>query len=152
MGLFAKRQSDQSWLAAIKPSYDTAYSLMADLNQAMDNASVEDQIIAIRNVVVYLPAIADVVKSIAGPSSSEARHAAKLLNSALKNYVDGAKAGANFFRDMASGPGARALTETGMVRRAAVSRLVFSESIFKELIKSGRNDLERVCSYLSRAG
>lgn len=151
MGLFAKHQTDQAWMSSMKTSYEAAYSLIADLNQAMDKDLVEDQIIAIQKMLAYLPAIADIVKSIPGPSSSEARHAAKLLNSALKKYVDGARSGALFIRDVASGPGARALRGTGMARRAAVGRLAFSESVFKELIRSGRNDIEQVCAYLAGA-
>jgi len=105
MGLFTKRQTDQSWLAAIRPSYEAAHSVISDLNQAVDDDSAVEQFKGIQRVLNQLPLVAKAVKQVPEPSSPEARQAHIALKSALKNYIKGAKHGATFFQDMVGGPG-----------------------------------------------
>lgn len=150
MGLFTRRQTDQSWLDAIRPSYEAANSVISDLNQALDDDSHAEQFEGIQRVLNQLPLVAKAVKQVPEPSSLEARQAHKALKSALKNYIDGAKQGATFFQDMHGGPGQRVLNETGFARRAATSRLVFSQTAFLELAKSGRNQFEKLSNYMLR--
>ena len=149
MGLFAKRQSDESWLAEIKPSFDAALPLISTLDVALDNDALEDQYSAVQHVVQFLPLVQKSVKQIRGPSSSQAQHVHKSFKLALNKYVDSAKQGLLFFRDLGGGPGQRASGETGMARRAAVGWLTFSETMFKEIAKTGRNHKDVVSSYLN---
>ena len=106
---------------------------------------------AVRHALDYLPLVQKAVKQIRGPSSPQAQQVHKLFKSALREYVDGAKQGLIFFRDMAGGPGQRAAHETGMVRRAATGRLVFSMSMFEGLAKSGRKHMDLVSSFLGKS-
>lgn len=151
MGLFTKRQPDQSWRSDIQPSYEAALTVITDLDQALDDNSLEGQFIAVQRVLNQLPRIATAVKQVPEPTSREARQAHKALKSALRTYVDGAKAGATYFKDMSGGPGQRVVNETGMARRAAAGRLVFNQSFFLRIVKSGREKMEQCKSMIQQA-
>ena len=148
MGLFTKRQSDKTWLADIRPTYEAVFSIASQLNQALYEDSIQEQFDGVEHVLNQFPIVVQNVKQIPKPESAEARQVLK----ALKYYIDGAKQGRIFFKDIAGGPGDRAANETGMVKRMAGSRLMFSQSMFKDLTKTGRSELEKVSDFLLKAG
>ena len=149
MGIFQSNQSDEEWLAEIRPPYDAASAAMRELDRALDGDSLEDRYAAVQRVLEYLPLAENSVKQIRSPSSTEAQQAHKKFKSALKNYKAGAKQGALLFKDMAGGPGQRAANETGYARRAAVGRLAFNDSLLRSLARSGNEDLEVVSRFLA---
>ena len=152
MGSFTKRQSDQTWLADIKPTYEAVFSIASQLNQALDEDSIQEQFDGVERVLNHFPLTMQSIKQVPDPSSVEARKAQKALKKALRYYINGAKQGRILFKDMPGGPGDRASNETGLARRAAVSRLVFSESAFREFTKTGRRELQKVSDYLMQTG
>lgn len=106
---------------------------------------------AVQRVHDYLPLVEKSVKQIRSPSSSKAQQAHKKFKSALRNYTEGAKQGARLFKDWAGGPGQRAANETGFARRAAVTRLTFSDSILRSFAQSGSEDLQVVSRFLAES-
>lgn len=148
MGLFSKSVTDEEWLVQAKPLYNAALPFMTSLNEAVANESIEDEINAVKDAFPKLPVIAEAVKKLPSPTSSEACRAKKDLESAMKCYVDGIKQGAKFFADLAGGPGER-LQWGGVSTRAAASRLAFGKTMFEELVKSARKSLEKTTAYFS---
>lgn len=103
---------------------------------------------AVQHAFPKLPVIAEAIRQLPSPTSSEARRAKKNLESAMKCYVDGIKQGARFFGDLAGGPGER-LHWGGVSTRAAAGRLAFGKTMFEELVKSGGKSLEEATAYFS---
>ena len=93
MALFGKEQSDEEWLAEIRPRYDTASAPMHQLDRALNGNSLrlnlvylgfselirltaflresrEDRYTAVQRVLEYLPSVENSVKQIRRPSST----------------------------------------------------------------------------------
>lgn len=148
MGIFGNNQSDAEWLTLIRPPYHAASEPMRELDRALADGSRENQHTAVQHVLDRLTFVENTVKKIRSPSSNEAQHVHKRFKSALNNYRSGARQGALFFKDLAGGPGQRAIHETGVARKAAVSRLVFNESLLRNLAQSGSKDMDAVSRFL----
>ena len=148
MGLFSKSVTDEEWLAQAKPLYNAALPLATALNEAVANESIEDEISAVQDALRKLPVIAEAIKGLPSPTSSEARRAKKKLESAMKCYVDGIKQGARFFGDLSGGPGER-LQWGGVSTRAAAARLTFGKTMFEELVKSAGKSINEATAYFS---
>lgn len=148
MGLFSKSVTDEEWLAQAKPLYDVALPYMTALNNAVVNESPEDGANAVNDALPKLPVIAQAIKKLPSPTSSEARRAKKNLESAMRCYTEGIKQGAKFFADLGGGPGDR-LHWGGISTRAAAARLVFGKTVFESLVESGRKSLEQATAYFS---
>jgi hypothetical protein len=149
MGLFSKTINDEEWFRQVDPLYRTALPFIVSLDEAMEEESLENQFVAIQNGLNRLPIVAEAIKRIPTPTSSEARQAKKNLESAMKEYIDGMKQGAIFFKDLGGGPGER-LQSGGVARRAASARLTFSKSFFENLIDSGHKHMAQASTYLSK--
>ena len=147
---FTKRQSDQQWKQDIQPLSDAACAAMRELDQALDEESVEKEYLAIQTIATTLPHVLKQVKRVPRPTSNGARQAEKQLRSALMKYIDAAKQGNIFFKDMSGGPGQRARQETGLPQRAAAGRLVFSQTMFKTLAESGQTYMKRCSVFFGR--
>lgn len=52
MGLFGKNQSDEEWLAGIRPPYDAASSAMLEFDRILSGDLREDQYAAVHPVSV----------------------------------------------------------------------------------------------------
>ena len=148
MGLFSKSVTDEEWLAQAKPLYNAVLPLATALNEAVANESIEDEISAVQDALHKLPVIAEAIKRLSSPTSSEARRAKKSLESAMKCYVDGIKQGARLFKDLSGGPGKR-LHWGGVSSRAVAARLTFEKTVFEELVKSARKSLGEATAYFS---
>lgn len=148
MGLFSKSVTDEEWRSQATPLYQAALPLTTALNKAVANESIEDEISAVQDALHKLPVIAEAIKRLPSPTSSEAHRAKKVLESAMKCYVDGIKQGARFFRDLSGGPGDR-LHWGGVSSRAAAARLTFGKTMFEELIKSAQKSMEEATTYFS---
>ena len=151
MGLFSKSIPDEDWLLQASPSYEAARPLGIALSDAIRQENLEAQITAAQDVLQKFPVIRDAVKRLPSPTGAEARQAKKNLESALKNYVDGAGQGTRLFRDMAGGLGER-IASGGFAARAATGRFAFQKSIFDEIVSKAARAMEQASKFLSRRG
>lgn len=148
MGLFTKRQNDRTWSKEFQTLYHEAKTLILGLDQALQNSSYDDLSVLVPRVREDFPQLHKSIKQIRSPYSPQAQVAHKSFKSALKNYINSAKQGEIFLKDLTSGPGQRLVNETGFAKRAAAGRLAFSESAFRSFADSGIQDFLRVAQFL----
>jgi hypothetical protein len=146
MGLFGKSVTDEEWLAQVKPLYQAVLPLARALEGAVANESIDDEVSAVQDALHKLPTIAESIRALRAPTSSEARRAKKHLDSAAKGYADAVKQGAKFLKDLAGGPGER-MHWGGVSTRAAAGRLAFEQTMFQELVKGARKPMEEASAF-----
>ncbi len=148
MGLFRRSINDEEWQRQVMPSYQAGLALASSLDTAIEDELVGDQIEAMEQILRDFPEIIQMLKVLPDPASAQARQAKENLERALKGYVDGAKKGLRFFRDVVGGPGER-LQRGGFSTRAAASRLAFEQGLYQEIIKTARKRMDQVIVFFA---
>ena len=140
---------DQDWLQEVLPLFEAAKSLGVALSESIRNENIEDQIRIVQDILKKLPIIRNTIKDLPNPASAAAREAKKNLESALRDYEEGAKQGAKLYRDLAGGLGER-LSWGGIPSRAAAGRVAFQKTVFEEFVKSAEKRLNEATNFFSK--
>ncbi len=149
MGLFSKSVPDQDWVEEVAPLLEAARPLGVALGQAIEDMDVELQLSAAQQLMREFPPIRQEVRRSATPTSPEARRAKKSLDLALKDYIEGAQLGIQFYRDLGGSLGER-LSQTGFTGRAAAGRTAFQKTFFEEIVKKAEKRMNDTALFLEQ--
>jgi len=137
MGLFDRSITDQTWVNQITPHYASLAAIALALNSIASKGlgSVEmNEHQVIHDALYNLPAVHKKLKTLPPPRSLEARRAKKNMETAIKYYIEAAKQGEHFLKDL---------------YRATTANLAFHRSCFQSFIKDANKSLEEAFVYLS---
>lgn len=149
MGVFGKQVTDEAWIKEALPLYVAAEPLISTLSRTIEGEPTQDQADALQDVLERLPIMVRAASELPTPKSAEAKSASKHLRVALKNCLDGAKAGQTMFNMLANERSRRAVQERGIAGRATVGQFVYFQSFFKDLTKDSAKHLQEAQTYFA---
>jgi len=149
MGFFSRTIRDEQWLAIVKPLYEESMPVMVALGKLVANPPLpDDGDNVLRYALNKLCPISKSLKDSPDPTSSEAYKAKKNMQSAMKNYIKGAKDGLAFYRGMSG--------EMGNIYRSGVGLNKIAEATlggvlrnFLQSTKSAQKAMEKANTYFS---
>lgn len=149
MGFFKKTVSDEEWLAQAKPLHETALPVTTALDKVIANPPLpKDFHKELQGTFNKLSAIAESIKHLPNPTSSEARQAKKNLESAIKGYIRGTEYGLSFYKGAYGQLGDIYSSGVGL-HKLAGGTLGGILRIFVESIENAQKPMEKVNAYFS---